>query len=233
VFITGFYTHYAAKQATAAISAARAASDNARASVLTLFEIKKGGTDTHNLAEQTKNIATKTGSQAVATNNLATAAQESALHGGEQVAAIVDADRPWMGAAVTVNGLEVGKSPVATFIAINSGKRPAMIVSFQKAMAGLPYFPEDPPYTGIRISRSIVVPGMTLTGKIDDASEITQPTFDAISKSQLRYYVYGEVLYKDSGGRHPNVVHHTRICLVYWPSKKDFRDCDNEYADAN
>jgi len=108
VFITAFYTYYSRRQAVAAINAANAAKSAATTADETLKEIRKGGNDTHDLAQAakdqadaTKKVAERALAQANATNALARQAKRSADIADRAMAANIESAsedrRSWVG----------------------------------------------------------------------------------------------------------------------------------------
>jgi hypothetical protein len=149
VFITGFYTFYAARQANASKKAAQAALSAAVTANQTLKEIQKGSADTHELAiqaknqaDRTKDVADKTLSLTMATNTLAeqTKRAANAAQGASKVASESFAliQRPWVGVDLT-NSPILALTPepnvadrlglMATFTLRNYGLAPALKIS--------------------------------------------------------------------------------------------------------
>lgn len=133
----------------AATSAAQTASD-------TLAELKKGSTDTHELAVQAKNQADRTKDvadrallQANATNRLANAAQTQASGTKESVAVARDTlianARPWMNAEIHISGPLTFDKTGAIYLPVvyaleNTGHSPAINVWSQVEL----YLPHNP-----------------------------------------------------------------------------------------
>src|ERR1035441_6380625 len=148
----------------------------------------------------------------------------------------MQSDRPWFGAALSVEGFEKDKVPVATIYFTNSGKRPARILNAETHTGWFGVFPDNPPYESFAdISRGVVVPGTPLVNKFNMAknplSELEVST--AETGGPVSYFIYANLEYIDMRmGQH----HHAHFCCHYIGNvsqlPKGFYGCDR-YDDAD
>jgi len=132
IFITGFYTHYASKQATAATKAAQAAAENAATAASTLAEMKKGSTDTHELAVAAAKQATNTERLAIAARDQVTKLQAGVRESHALAKAtqdIVAEQRPYMWAIADIPNFQEGQPLKWDIHFKNYGGSPAIHVS--------------------------------------------------------------------------------------------------------
>jgi len=154
-----------------------------------------------------------------------------------QLKAMIDADRPWIGAYLfSAEPLEPSKDGTAKISIVNSGKAPARILSFKTALHMYgnkfpiePIYDQTQPWTDL--SQSILLPGMTGTNEFQfKAFDPVQ--FQMVIDGKARIYLYGIVEYEDL--RVKDSRHTTKIC-TFWTAKKlsvAFVNCP-EYNEAN
>ena len=154
-----------------------------------------------------------------------------------QLKAMIDADRPWIGAFFfSADPLEASKDGTAKISVTNSGKAPARILSFKTSISMYgTEFTTQPSYTQSQpwmdFSQTILLPGMTATNEFPfKAFDPVQ--FQMVMDGKARIYLYGIVEYEDLRVRDSH--HTTKIC-TYWTAKKlsvAFVNCP-EYNEAN
>ena len=167
VLITGNYTYYASKQASAAITAANAANTSAGTADATLKEIQK---NERSSSDQFRTQLRKLDDTINQAKRLADASEKANAN-------ILEADRPWFGAILSEqSAFEVGKIPSATVVFNNSGKRPAKVTISEVSDYWFSEFPKNPPYHDIGIrSAQIVVPGSAVISKLNLAKDASDP----------------------------------------------------------
>jgi Flp pilus assembly protein TadG len=179
----------------------KAAQDAAITANATLKEIQKGETDTHELAVQAL-------SQATATNMLAREARISNDNS-------LEADRPWLGAVLTVQDFQVGKTPTFTVAGVNSGRRPAYVTLFANRSRYYETFPSDPQYViDAPPSASLVLPGQNQIGMWKAKTEISEEEFRAMKTGVIKFFVHSKIEYTDS---RTNRSYWTHACWWYKP----------------
>jgi hypothetical protein len=163
------------------------------------------------------------------TNRLARATEEANSNA-------MQADRPWFGATLLVEGFEVGKVPIATIYFTNSGKRPARIIIAEAHTGYFEVFPKNPPYELHPIvSRGIVVPNAPLVNKFNMSKIPLSETEVSIVESGVpaRYFVYAHMEYIDMRLGKP---HYANFCWQYIGNvpqlPKGFYACEG-YDDAD
>jgi hypothetical protein len=120
---------------------------------------EKFASGTESINHGISSAVTELGAQAVKMD--ASVTQASRLAADTEVANdnAMQADRPWFGAMESVDGFEVGKTPIATVVFQNSGRRPAKVTITESTSRWFKDFPANPPYTlDTTPSTTIVVP---------------------------------------------------------------------------
>lgn len=112
---------------------------------------------------------------------------------------VLETDRPWFGATLSVDNFEVGKIPVITVVFSNSGKRPAKITLAQTSSKFFTDFPEKPPFgSDTPPSTAIVAPGGTLVTKFNSfRANLSQDVLDAANAGNPSYFIYSDLEYTD------------------------------------
>ncbi len=109
-----------------------------------------------------------------------------------------EADRPWVGIALQVDGVELQKAPNATLAFVNSGRRPAKVTLTQYTWQPLTTLPDVPKYlpaptdnsTNVIVPNSVATVTFTLNG-------ITDATVARLKSKEYTLYVYANVEYDD------------------------------------
>ena len=163
------------------------------------------------------------------TSRLARAAEEANSNA-------MQADRPWFGAILLVEGFEVGKVPVATIYFTNSGKRPARIIIAEAHTGYFEALPKNPPYDRYpNVSRGVVVPNAPLISKFNMSKIPLSETEISVAERGVpaRYFVYAHMEYIDMRLGTP---HYANFCWQYIGNvpqlPKGFYGCEG-YDDAN
>jgi len=149
---------------------------------------------------------------------------------------ILEADRPWMGASISVANFDVGKKTTFTTYFTNSGKRPARVDLTAMRENLYPRFPADPDREYIfdtTPSTNIVVPGQPVISIQSLTDPLTQMQMSLLTSGQLTYFIFGKIEYRDI---RTNESYWTHVCLRYMPKMKTdtdngFRNCA-KYNDA-
>jgi hypothetical protein len=149
---------------------------------------------------------------------------------------ILEADRPWMEAFISVANFEVGKKAIFSFTFTNSGKRPAKVdltATRQNLYPGFPAEPDREYIFDTTPSTTIVVPGQSVSAPSTLPEPFAQPLMDLLNSGRFTYFAFGKVVYRDVRTDQPYWTH---ICLRYIPKFKSdtdngFRNCA-EYNDA-
>jgi len=196
-------------------------------------QLTKQAGDTHDLAVAAGTQAINAGEQVKKleagvkeTHALATAAQTANKNA-------VEADRPWIGGALTVQDFEANKIPTYTIIWVNTGKRPAKI-TLTISKSGPFDFGVNPQYTGYHTVPSInlIVPGQPMTHAWQDDGPISEPEMAALKAGTLPFRVYAKIEYSDL---RTNISYWTHMCWRYMPTMPymngGFANCA-EYTDA-
>ena len=146
------------------------------------------------------------------------------------------ADRPWMGAYLTVTDFAVGKTPTYTVTFINSGKRPARTTLTQTL--AVPYnFGADPIYTPYDTtpSTTFAVPGQGVVASWKDNDKLNPISDDlmkAVESGAVPFRVYAKIEYTDS---QTHARYWTHVCWRYIPlpsaASGRFSNC-TEYNEA-
>jgi hypothetical protein len=147
----------------------------------------------------------------------------------------LQADRPWMGAYLNVDGFSAGKTPTYTVTFVNSGKRPAR-VTLTETLAGNIDFGANPVYRLYDTTPSITfaVPGQPVAAswKDDQFNPISDELMKAFDSGKLPFRVYAKVEYTDL---RTNGKYWTHVCWRYTPThtaiNAGFSNCA-EYNDA-
>jgi len=165
--------------------------------------------------------------QTTALSNVATAAQTAN-------AQAANADRPWFGTSISVDGFEVDKIPVATVLFFNSGRRPAKVIISEVNVHWFTRFPANPPYEHRIVSHNIVVPNSPVINKFNIIkNKLSQLEIDAATVGNPKFFIYSNIQYIDIGTGNE---HHTHSCWVYIGNdpvlSKGFYNC-TEYQDAD
>lgn len=148
---------------------------------------------------------------------------------------VIDNDRPWIGVAMRIDPLEVGKIPTVDVSMINTGKRPAKVTSMEFQGQVFTVFPKIPPYKPQGPpSTAILMPGFPTSSKYNVTNEsITQETMNVLTGRTATLYEYIKVEYVDV---RTGTSHHTHACWNYIPETKAFAagfySC-TEYQDAD
>jgi hypothetical protein len=153
-----------------------------------------------------------------------------------QLKAMIDADRPWVGAILfSADPIEARKDGTAKISVVNSGRGPARILSFKASLHVFDKFPAEPAYddapSWMDLSRTIVLPGMPATNEFPFKG-FNPIQFQMVLDGNTRLYLYGVVEYEDL--RVKNSHHTTKMC-AYWTAKKlttPFVNCP-EYNEAD
>jgi hypothetical protein len=206
------------KNAGAAIANANAAKDMVK-------QMQQSGTDTHELAVEAKNQVGKLTDSVKEAHSLAVAAQTANRNA-------VEADRPWMGAALNIQDFDVGKTPTFTIIFTNSGKRPAKVELTENYARVYETFPRNPQYLFDTVpSTSILVPGQATISSWK-GHELSQVQVDTLKLGTPVFYVYTAIKYSDVTGP---AIHWTHACWRYLPTmtfiNNGFVNC-KKYNDA-
>jgi hypothetical protein len=114
---------------------------------------------------------------------------------------IINAERPWMGAALTVDGFVVGKTPTYSIISINSGKRPAKVTLAQSLAIDKDYG-NNPVYKpwDQKPSTTIVVPGQGMAMMWKDDNPIVDPIKQEVMTALdggFPFHIYIRIEYTD------------------------------------
>lgn len=216
-------------------------------------EMKKSGSDTHDLAIQakaqadfakkqadaakaesdnTRSLAESAKAQSAATSKLAAAAKHSAEAAQKSLAVAETANRAWIGIVFKIPPFGENKGSQITYLALNTG-RGAVLTTFSGAAetpyAEFPTHPNYPPnYGSTKPSHALLVPNMVETGHFP--SQILTPAqIQAVKDGTVTLYVYAEVDYVDIQS---NTTHVTHACSFYVPSTNEFQACYG-YNDAN
>lgn len=232
-------------------------------SAMQWHKMHTGSADTHDLAvaakaqadaarvqaENTKTIAESAKSQALNTQNLAQSTSDevhrldaSVREAHRLVVAseianknFKDADRPWIGAYMSMQDFEVGKSPVLTITVANTGRRPARITLTEvraKDYEAFPARPEYPAGASEWQSVTLVVPNQSANTVLTIAT-LTQQHMDLLMAGRDHYYVHANIEYLDVL---THTTHWTHVCWRYFPGLKNsnsgFVNCD-QYNEAN
>jgi hypothetical protein len=212
-------------------------------------EMRAGSSDTHSLAEAAKTqseatrvIAESTRSQTANTERLARSTAEEVRRLEESVkeahrlalaaeaanASSKDSERPWMGAYASVQDFEVGKSPVASFTLVNTGRRPANITLAEARTKNYPRFPKDPDFeisAEEPHSTVLAVPGQAVTSTLT-ISQLTKQQMDALTSGQEHLYLYMRVEYSD-------VLTHARHWThLFWRYHPNLKTSNNGFANC-
>jgi hypothetical protein len=153
----------------------------------------------------------------------------------------VNADRPWLGAYMTLDTpVSEGNTPTAAITFINSGKRPAQITLSAAKPDFFKAFPKEPAYDlPASSSQSFLVPGapfqMHLKLSNGGDGKITTDMMKRLQGPET-LFIYSKIEYVDTG---TGVHHHTHACWKYIVDPKGapsgFYNCGAEenYNDAN
>jgi hypothetical protein len=207
----------------------------------TLKEIEKGSGDTHELAVAAGKQADAAKAQADNTAKQvreldASVRQASRLAKATETANanVLNADRPWIGASLTVDGFETNKAPKVTLTFTNSGKRPAKVTLIQYRWTMYSEFPKNVTYppSGPEESTSIILPN-THPSVNFTMETVTDPVMQIIKSGAATMYVHADIEYDDLlTGQH----HWTHACWQYTHFDKGvssgFYAC-HEYNEAN
>jgi len=149
---------------------------------------------------------------------------------------VLNADRPWMGAAFGVDKFTSGATPTYTVVFTNSGKRPARVTLTEVTSVLVDYGnnPVYPPYD-VTPSISVAVPGQPLTTTWKEVNAAMNPIGDTLLKSLAAgspFRVYAKIEYTDI---RTNAKYWTHACWRYTPNQSPnaigFSNC-TEYNDA-
>lgn len=148
----------------------------------------------------------------------------------------LQADRPWMGAAVTVAGFNLGQKPTVTLQVINTGRRPArvdLLTVKEEAREVFPRNPDEDYIPGRGHSTNIVVPGQSVT-TVQTLGTVIQADLDLLNAKKYIYFIFAKIVYTDI---RTGESHWTHVCYRYMPERKTetdsgFANC-TEYNDAN
>jgi hypothetical protein len=232
----------------------------ARISALTLDEIKKGGTDTHDLAVAAKAESDKMANVSAAADKIRQAAQDMvvqdqriadnaknslAASNGQSKAALeatVESSHRDQRAWVTFSGFKLSGEPelntgvTVTITVNNTGKTPALEFVNQ---SNLLFLNVEPPGTNFALptnprSRAMVAPGTFGVQFTSDPLTLKSlPQISLYTSGTYKIYLEALVRYKDTF----NQSHWTRACAyhVYSARLDDFQFCEhgNEVDQGN
>jgi hypothetical protein len=150
---------------------------------------------------------------------------------------VIESDRPWFGATLTQqDAVEVGKTPSATVVFMNSGKRPAKVTLAEVADHWFDTFPPKPDYPVMPlVSTEMIVPGAEVTNKFNFFKQpLSQIEVDTAQAGKpVKLFLYANIEYVDVK---TGESHFTHACWVYIGNdplvSKGFYNC-GEYQDAN
>jgi hypothetical protein len=220
----------------------KAAQDAAQIASDTLAEIRKGSSDTHELAVQAKNqadatrgIAERATSQVAAATELAKQSRRSADVAAQALEA---QERPWLGVPQLYSNVSPLRSNVPitfTLVIRNVGHSPAILQSLQfQSSFWQGDLPESPPYDehpSGPAGYGIVFPGEE--HRVDVPVTVTEFGMKELAEDRVRLYIYGKIKYTYSQGS--RVEHTTQYCGYIVPDSNPLkiRDCTNHYSYAD
>jgi len=147
---------------------------------------------------------------------------------------VIDSDRPWIGVGMTFDELVVGKIPTFTVTLVNSGKRPARVISQRTQGHYFENLPPNPPFENVGPASTFVsIPGFPETTTYNlFTGPISQETADLLAGGVTTVFEYIDVEYLDLG---TGKSHFTHACWKYMLEtnghRKGFYSCD-AYQDA-
>jgi hypothetical protein len=168
----------------------------------------------------------KLNSQAVAMSRLASDTEKANYN-------VIEADRPWMGASLSITDFESGKTPTYTVMFINSGKRPTR-VTLTQTLAGFVDFKDSPQYRPYDTTPSIslVVPNQPLAASWKNEHPISDEQWKGINSGEIPFRIYAQIQYSDM---RTNARYWTHLCWRYTPTHTaingGFSNC-SEYNEA-
>jgi hypothetical protein len=144
---------------------------------------------------------------------------------------VIEADRPWMGASLSVADFGSGKTPTYTVIFVNSGKRPAR-VTLTQALADFKDSSQFPPYdvTPSVVGLSFPTSRSGLRGRATIRSRRSSGGVSAPMR-----FLFGCTPELITGICGTNARYWTHVCWRYTPTHTaingDFSNC-SEYNEA-
>lgn len=226
------------KATDAATKASKTAEDT-----LTEMKTGSGAADTHTLAEQAVTQATQTTNLAAAASTQTTELRDSIKQAARLASATeiananaMQADRPWLGAVLSIKDFEVGKKMTVDIIFNNSGRRPAYAYSILSHGGVYQQFPDPETqydYSGSP-STGLIVPGSYQQSETVLDTAFSQEVMDALNRGPTIYFIFGKIEYRDV---RTNEKHWTHVCYRYHPEQAKsflygFRQCA-EYNDTD
>jgi hypothetical protein len=229
-----------------------------------LKEMHEGGIDTHNLADAAIKTEKSAERSAQASSDFADSAvkingglsdavsklndQVGQLTATEQQTArlaaaterantnVVNADRPWMGAYVSVANFTPGSRPTFTVAFVNSGRRPArvdLVATREGSYLAFPANPDREYVFDTTPSTDFIVPGGNVSSIQTVPNQLTQGEMNFFNAGTVTFFVFAKVEYRDP---QTDARYWTHICMRYVPKMKTdtdsgFRNCQ-EYTDA-
>ncbi|MGI8962205.1 MAG: hypothetical protein ACR2IV_21095 [Bryobacteraceae bacterium] len=174
-----------------------------------LQEMKAGSIDTHALAIAAQAQATaadqfaksavslnaRIGSAVEELNLQASAANRLAKATEVANANVIQADRPWMAASISVASFDLGKTPSYTLSFMNSGRRPARVDLTAVREGPYPHFPVNPDREYIydtTPSTNVVVPGHFVVATNAAKAPLSQGWIDLFNSGQLTFFVFAK-----------------------------------------
>jgi hypothetical protein len=216
-------------QATASQDVANAASDQADAAQQFSDTAEEINGSMSNAVQKLNLQAGELGKSVRQAGRLAKATEQSNAN-------VINADRPWMGGTLTVDGFAAGSTPTYIITFTNSGKRPARVTRTETLSAPLD-FGENPVYRHYDTTPSIsfVVPGQSVVASWKDEilmNPIPETRMQELTSGVIPFRVYGRVEYTDT---RTGSLYWTHVCWRYTPThtavNAGFSNC-TEYNDA-
>jgi hypothetical protein len=144
--------------------------------------------------------------------------------------------RAWIGpvGGGVVGGLKEGTPATFTILVKNFGKTPALKytnrVGLQTDSAEIPFKPRYRPelIKHMEPSESVIQPNGEMQLTVGSKGPISKQTIDGIRDETIRYYVFGELLYRDVFKR----PHYTRFCAFVLPNLTGINSC-NTYNETD
>jgi hypothetical protein len=130
----------------------------------------------------------------------------------------VAGERPWVGILFAIQDFQQGKAPRFTIQYLNSGRRPAKVISSEAVPNTYTVFPKTPFYKktpGNIRSAAVIVPNGVLT----HSDPLPFPSDTELAElrkfpRKKTYYLYGSIEYEDVV---THATHWTHGCLQYYP----------------
>jgi len=150
----------------------------------------------------------------------------------DQLDAMKDAERPWVGIAkleitpISLKDIGDGKLSARIYIT-NAGGRPASNLQFPLGWVIAGSFPQDPAFPGEkRGNRALLVPGATTWSSLNLG--FTQDTIREIEGGKVTFYIFAKATYQDTITER---IYWTTTCYYYVPEHTSYLNCE-EYNDA-